>query len=632
MKRLRIPAAVCFVLALFCVCCILAAAQGAAHETIVLDIADGDDLTDAFNRAADQARDNPQGKHFDIVIPPGEYEASGLRLYSHTTVRMEDVVLSHNTDRATMLRFGRASADWEQANGGAGHPGYSGFTDITVSGGVFDGGGYSQAIMRFGHSTGITLRDVTFRNVKNAHMVEMAGCKNVVVDGCVFADFHGSWDATTNYEALQLEVMTTQGSHFGGYHPNNDETPNENVTVQNCVFQNLQRGVGTHTGIAGAYFNNIRITDNEFSNITGFAIIATNYKNAAITGNTIRNCGCGVIFRTMELSHGNVYTSAVSQTRPSTYVQLNSRVADNDISVTPGYRAVFNPIAYGMQLIGEKLSRSDGATPAGDYRLSGVTVSGNTIRVNASGYGIWAYGAAENTIRENKITLTLTEEEMACAGVKLAKCTDNELEQNTVKLKNKAKTAEGTGIQLLDKSTDNVLTDNRISGTPKDGVYLERANGNMLTDNSVSKAGRDAIHIEKSSALEIDGNVLKKPGRNGITANAMKKSNVEENEIAGVQDGIHLEKSKNNTLTGNKIATASRDGILLSTKSNGNTVSGNSIQSTKRHGISIYGSSKTAVQGNRIDAAANYGVFLEGGCTASISGNTITGSGIRARN
>lgn len=583
--------------------CTVSALDRTVHESIVLDVQDGDDITDAFNRATDLARNNPSGTHFDIQIPVGNYTAGALRVYSHTTVSMYGVTVTHNSEKATMLRLGRASTDWEQANGGAGHPGYSGFTDITFLGGTFDGGGCQQAIMRFGHSTNLTLQDVTFRNVKNAHVVEMAGCKDVLVDGCTFRDFRGDWDSTTNYEALQLEAMTTQGAHFGGYHPNDDETPNENVTITQCTFENLQRGVGTHTGIANSYFKKIRIQDNEFNNITGFAIIATNYINAEISDNNIVNCGCGIIFRTMDLRHGSVYTSASGTRGPDEYVPLNSRIVNNDISVKPGYRAVYNPIAYGMQLIGEKLSRKDGVAPAGDFRVSGVTVKNNLIRVNASGYGIWAYGAAENTIANNKITLVLRDE-TSSAGVKLAKCVDNELSGNTIQLKNKADLSEAVGLQIIDKSTGNVFSENRISGAAKDGVYLERSNNNGLYENTISKVGRDAVHLEKSSGLELGQNVLKKAQRNGVTMIGVKKSLIDGNTISGVQDGIHLEKSKDNTLSGNNISGASRDGILLALKSHRNSVTGNTITKVKRSGISVSDCEKTKLQNNRVSNTA----------------------------
>ena len=624
---------ICFCLTLLLVglsAAVCAAADG-EQVTIYLNVQSGQDIAVAFNKASDQARNNPQGRHFVIVVPAGTYTAgSQLRVYSHTTVSMYDATITHTSADSTLVRFGRASADWEQANGGAGHPGYSGFTDITFAGGVLDGGGKKQALLRFGHSTQITLQNMTLRNVQNSHMVEFAGCKDVRIEGCTFEDFRGSWDSTTNYEALQLEVMTTQGGHFNGYQPNDDETPCENVTVTGCTFRNLQRGIGTHTGIAGSYFKNIRFLDNTFTDITGFAIIATNYRDAVISGNTIKNAGCGIIFRTMELSHNNIYTSMRGTKQPDTYVMLNSKIVNNSISVTPGHRALYNPIAYGVQLIGEKLSKKAGQCPKGDFRVAGVTLADNTIHVNASGNGVWMYGAVENTIADNEIVVTL-EENLSTAGIRLTKSLRNEISDNTVKLKNKTEATEVYGVQLLDKSTENTFDGNTVSGATKDGFYLEKSNGNTLDSNTISKAGRDGIHLESCSRLLVTGNQIKKSVRNGITANGGKKNAFESNTVTKGQDGLHLETCKQNTISGNVISKVSRDGLLLAAKSNANTVTANKIVAPGRNGISLLQTDKTVLKNNQISGAAQIGLYRENSALKADAGNTISGSGAASR-
>ena len=97
---------------------------------------------------------------------------------------------------------------------------------------------------------------------------------------CNFNNFKGDFANKTNIEALQFDALA--GDHFSSFNPDNDETPSKNVTIKNSSFKNLQRGLGTHTGIANSYFENFTIINNTFENITGYAIIATNYKNANI--------------------------------------------------------------------------------------------------------------------------------------------------------------------------------------------------------------------------------------------------------------------------------------------------------------------------------------------------------------
>ena len=528
---------ICFAMALllFGLTAAVCAAANGEQVTIYLNVQSGQDIAAAFNKASDQARNNPEGKHYVIVVPAGTYTAgSQLRVYSHTTVSMYDATITHTSADSTLVRFGRAGADWEQANGGAGHPGYSGFTDITFAGGVLDGGGKKQALLRFGHSTHITLQNMTLRNVQNSHMVEFAGCKDVRIEGCTFSDFCGSWDSTTNYEALQLEVMTTQGGHFGGYQPNNDETPCENVTVTGCTFRNLQRGIGTHTGIAGSYFKNIRFLNNTVTDITGFAIIATNYRDAVISGNTIKNAGCGIIFRTMELSHNNIYTSVCGTQPPGTYLMLNSKIVNNNISVTPGHRALYNPIAYGVQLLD---------------RSAENTFDGNTVS-----------GATKD-------------------GFYLEKSNGNTLDSNTVSK------AGRDGIHL-ESCSRLLVTGNQIKKSVRNGITANGGKKNAFESNTVTK-GQDGLHLETCKQNTISGNVISKVSRDGLLLATNSNANtVTANRISSPgRNGISLLQTDKTVLTNNRISGATQIGLYRENSAlkadTGNTISGSGAASRK---------------------------------------------------
>ena len=519
-------------LAVLLLCCALCLFAAAEERTITLDVQNGQDISAAFNKAADTVRYNDGETHLTIVIPAGSYQSgANLRLYSHTTVQMDGATIVHTDSASTMLRLGRRTADWEEANDGAGHPGYSGFCDIAIEGGTWNGGGKQQAIMRFGHSSDITLRGVTFCNVKNAHMVELGGCKDVLIEGCTFSSFRGNWDATTNYEALQMEIVSTQGSHFGGYNPDNDETPCEKITVTGCTFKNLQRGVGTHSGIAGSFFSNISITDNTFVNITGFAVIATNYADSTVSRNRISRCGAGILMRTVELSHNNFYRSAVFHEKQTDYPLLGCTIADNRISITPGYQAQFSTFTYGIQLTGELLKKRAGSTPAGDYRIADVRVSGNVIKLNGAGYAVWLNGAAENRVEKNQITVTVQGEHNT-AGILLQKSTANRLLNNQIKFKYKTEYSDVCGVMLQDQSEENLVYKNNISAARKDGIFLRESNGCVIRANTVSASGRDGIHLEQSSALTILSNSVKGSGRNGIFSNGITNSKYQKNSIS----------------------------------------------------------------------------------------------------
>lgn len=192
------------------------------------------DFEKAFQKALDTARYSKGGNTiYRIKIPAGTYKAgSSFNVYSNTYIDMEGVTLVR-TSSASMFRFGR-SADV------TGISGYTGFENITFHGGTIDGQGaehpnYTSTLIRFAHSQNVTLENMVLKNTSNSHHIEFAASQNVTINNCVFSDYHGK--NTSNNEAVQIETLHKK--HFGSY-GKYDETPNKNVTVTNCTFQNVQ--------------------------------------------------------------------------------------------------------------------------------------------------------------------------------------------------------------------------------------------------------------------------------------------------------------------------------------------------------------------------------------------------------
>lgn len=67
-------------------------------------------------------------------------------------------------------------------------------------------------------------------------------------------------------EAIQLDILH-DSAHFVGFEEF-DDTPNKNVTISGCTFENLYSGIGTRSGVVSKYFDNIVIENNIFKNIT----------------------------------------------------------------------------------------------------------------------------------------------------------------------------------------------------------------------------------------------------------------------------------------------------------------------------------------------------------------------------
>ena len=95
-------------------------------------------------------------------------------------------------------------------------------------------------------------------------------------------------------EAIQIDILDKV--HFYGF-TSYDNTMNDSITVENCVFKNVYRGVGTHNYFKNLYQTNIKITACTFENITDCAISAVNFKNIEFTSNKFLNCKYSVFYR-----------------------------------------------------------------------------------------------------------------------------------------------------------------------------------------------------------------------------------------------------------------------------------------------------------------------------------------------
>ena len=138
-----------------------------------------------------------------------------------------------------------------------------------------------------GHNKNITLKGITMKNMCFGHMIEMDACENVKILNCKFTGFKasGNW----NKEAINLDTPDKDRSGFNSNWSKKDKTPNESVLIQNCVFDTLEVGVGTHRYTGGAYQTDVTITGCTFNkNQTALRIL--NYKDVTITGNTFTNC------------------------------------------------------------------------------------------------------------------------------------------------------------------------------------------------------------------------------------------------------------------------------------------------------------------------------------------------------
>jgi len=217
---------------------------------------------------------------------------------------------------------------------------YNGNGNIIIRNGMIVGGAIS-----FAHGENIRLENVTFINSLNDHFLEIAGCKNYVIENCRFI---GMADVQTSvYEYINVDPAThaafpwlADGSAFY------DGTKNDGININKCYFSLGEdsyafgfNAFGAH-GVAGqsVKHKNIRLTNNEVLDFTGCGFRINDMENVFIANNNINVEGDGIRVgdvgqSTNVLIKGNVITSSgtpVTKENSSTVFQS----ADNDINPT----------------------------------------------------------------------------------------------------------------------------------------------------------------------------------------------------------------------------------------------------------------------------------------------------------
>lgn len=139
----------------------------------------------------------------------------------------------------------------------------------------------SEAI-RVPHCSNISIENISFTNLRDGHFIEVTGSKNVSVTDCTFSN-------NKNGErcAINLDTPDKVTNGFNGAYSKFDKTPVLNVTIQNCGFYNLYRGIDTHRFSPNKYHTNVQILNCTFKNSIQSPIMMENWKNAVIKGNTI---------------------------------------------------------------------------------------------------------------------------------------------------------------------------------------------------------------------------------------------------------------------------------------------------------------------------------------------------------
>lgn len=189
--------------------------------------------------------------------------------------------------------------------------GYEGSHDIILKGEGkasinLQGKKNSFAII-MGHNTNVTISRLKFKNMNNGHFIEMDASQNVLIERCTFRNHvsEDSFEKEVNMkEAINIDTPDYYTNGFNNKWSKHDCTPNLDVVIRNNKFYRLERAIGTHKYSLRQYHTNIQILNNTFKNIDRSPIVAMNWKDLVISGNTIDNVyqkyvsdSCGVYLK-----------------------------------------------------------------------------------------------------------------------------------------------------------------------------------------------------------------------------------------------------------------------------------------------------------------------------------------------
>ena len=233
-------------------------------------------------------------------------------------------------------------------------------------------------------------------------MVEMAAVDGVKITNCKFHDSDIK-DSKEKCEAIQLDICANDSAYSNLIY---DGSPCKNVQIIGNTFENISRGIGTHSMLLNNYIENVTIKGNSFKNITQEAIACVNYINSKIEDNKMENVGGGILFHFSKTSNDSVYTCIKNGKQAyEGKLRTNAQSSIQNNTIETRYHSLCDK-NVGIELYGRNISQKmhgadNGIIPAADYYVEGVTIYNNTI--TAAGYGINLNDAKNNRIANNTI-------------------------------------------------------------------------------------------------------------------------------------------------------------------------------------------------------------------------------------
>ena len=426
----------------------------------------------ALNAARDLATEETP---VAVTLGDGTYYIErGLTVFSHTRLRLSDgAVMILTGQEGCMLYGGSASGET-----------YETLTDVEISGGTWCGGasqsGVQTQLFAFKCASRVTLRDLHMEDSSD-HFIMLTGVRDAAVSGCSFRDLlplPGADHFTK--EAVHIDFLPLAEKQL---------FPSEHITVENCRFDNVASGIGTHHYGYGRSEKKIAVRGCSFGKVAYNCVNAYSMTDLTVSGCTADYCGAFLWCRS---TSGSIVGNAIHGTSERCLSVLEGCavvIRDNRISDVCGESASGKAIAL---LCGESscmiehndISHIDGVGIRVRGGGSMSTVKGNTVS-HANARGIFVSGAVA-CIEGNAVS--------DCEGI-LADSCECDITDNTV---------EGCLYGIASHCGNVRIARNTVADTEKTGIKVsgtEEARGSaVIEENTVTGSGDADVSIGKHCA------------------------------------------------------------------------------------------------------------------------------------
>jgi len=517
-----------------------------------------------------QSGEKPKYEQLTVYIQGGTYKiTSSLLVYGNTRICADgDTTIYYCRTDSASEKQGRAPII---SNACSGKKGYEGAGNITIEGGTWDFQGHADGdhhgmtmeAFRFMHGKNFRVLNVTMRNLYRSHFLTLEGVRNVEVKGCEFREYT---NPTIRKEAIHIDCV--HNDHMAPSNQENiiyDDTICNDISISNCDFSHVPRGIGTHVAVAGLFPSNIVISNNTFSDITYEAIKAYHYKNVLITGNTITRAGCGI----------KCYLySADSDKDEESRTNYVAALPETQVESVP----VYQNIVIQWNTIREITDAKIGF---------GIHVVGNASRI-----------ISDVTVAYNVITIsgTLPATKRSAIYVKY-----------------------GNNIRLVA---------NKIYRSGQTGILIAYGNDITVTGNSIITSGGNGLTARDCQRVNCNGNSIKWAGKRGLQYKATKNSRIERNTIWKDKTGsIALTDRSDSVVVNKNRMTYSKKNAIGVSSSRKAEITYNTIQSPKNFGIYAYKADKSKIRKNNVKKSKSTAIIGSTSSKIIVTKNTIDKTG-----